>query len=164
MKQQFLLIGLFITLFSACKKEGFNATTQATIDDDKIKAYIAANHIDVTKDAATGIYYKITNPGTGGSPNINDTVKITFTGILLNGTSFQSKSTSTDGILNFIKGFQIALPLMSLNTDSGKTCRMRLIVPSALAYGNNVQSGDTTIPSNSPLDFTIDLQGYYGPQ
>jgi FKBP-type peptidyl-prolyl cis-trans isomerase FkpA len=163
MKQHFLLFSFLIILFSACKKEGFNASTQATIDDDKIKAYIAANHIDVTKDPATGIYYNIVSAGTGASPNVNDTVKITYTGALLNGTVFQGKSTSTDAVLNFVKGFQVALPLMKLSVDSGKVSRMRLIIPSALAYGNTA-SADGSVPANAPLDFTIDLQGFYGPQ
>jgi FKBP-type peptidyl-prolyl cis-trans isomerase FkpA len=163
MKKHFLLFGLLITLFAACKKESFNATKQATIDDDKIKAYIAANHIDVTKDPATGIYYKITTPSTGPHPNINDTVKVTYSGTLLNGTVFQTKSTSTAAVLDFVKGWQIALPLMGA-TGGDPITRMRLIIPSALGYGDVEQDGDVTIPANSPLDFTIDLQGFYGPQ
>lgn len=156
-------MGVFVILFSACKKTSFNATTQATIDDNKIKAYIAANNIDVTKDPATGIYYKITTPNSGPHPNINDTVKVTYSGRLLNGTVFQETSTSTSAVVDFIKGWQIALPLMGATGDAPIT-RMRLIVPSALGYGNVEQDGNVTIPPNSPLDFTIDLQGFYGPQ
>jgi FKBP-type peptidyl-prolyl cis-trans isomerase len=163
MKKHFLLFGLLITLFSACKKDSFSTTKQATIDDDKIKAYIAANHIDVAKDEATGIYYKITTPNSGPHPNINDTVKVSYSGKLLNGTIFQATSTSTAPVLSFIKGWQVALPLMGSDGNSPVT-RMRLIIPSSLGYGNVEQDGVTTIPPNSPLDFTIDLQGFYGPQ
>jgi FKBP-type peptidyl-prolyl cis-trans isomerase FkpA len=161
MKKQFLLFGLLIILFSACKKTSFNDSKQATIDDDKIKAYIAANHIDVTKDPATGIYYKILIQGTGPKPTVADTVRITYVGTLLNGTVFQPKSTSTAGVAELIKGFQLALPLMSV--DSSSFTRIRLIVPSSLGYGSVAQGGDVPIAANSPLDFTIDLLGFFGP-
>jgi len=159
MKKQFLLFGLLIILFSACKKTSFNAPKQAQIDDDKIQAYIAANHIDVTKDPS-GIYYKILTPDAGPHPTLTDTVQVTYSGKLLNGTVFQATgSTSISAITDFIKGWQIALPLMG-SDGVAPYCRIRLIVPSALAYGTSAQ---TNIPANSVLDFTIDLIGFYGP-
>ncbi len=158
MKRQFLLFGLLIILFSACKKTSFNTPKQAQIDDDKIKAYIAANHIDVTKDPS-GIYYKIVTPDTGAHPTLADTAQVTYTGKLLNGTVFDTQSGYIIPLSSVVKGWQIGLPLMG---SDGKApyCRLRLIIPSALGYGAVAQ---TNIPANSVLDFTIDLIGFYGP-
>lgn len=163
MKKQFLLFGLLIILFSACKKTSFNDSKQAQIDDDKIKAYIAANHIDVTKDPSTGIYYKIVTPDTGAHPTLADTVQVTYTGRLLNGTVFDSENGTIMALSAVVKGWQLGIPLMG---SDGKApyCRLRLIIPSALGYGSVAQTGGTTtIPANSVLDFTIDLIGFYGP-
>ena len=163
MKRQFLLFGLLIILFSACKKTSFNAPKQAQIDDDKIKAYIAANHIDVTKDPSTGLYYKIETTNSGPHPTLLDTVQVTYTGKLLNGTVFDSENASIIGLSAVVKGWQVAIPLMGADGTT-PYCRIRLIIPSALGYGAVAQTGGTTpIPANSVLDFTIDLIGFYGP-
>lgn len=162
MKKHFLLFGLLIILFSACKKTSFNAVTQATIDDNKIKAYIAANHIDVTKDPTTGLYYKIITVNAGPHPTISDTIQVTYTGKLLNGTVFDSESSSVLPLSSLVKGWQLTLPLMGAN-GIAPFSRIRLIIPSSLGYGSVVNSGNVTIPANSPLDFTIDLIGFYGP-
>lgn len=160
MKKQFLLFGLLIILFSACKKTSFNDSKQAQIDDDKIKAYIAANHIDVTKDPSTGIYYKIETVNSGPHPTLNDTVKVTYTGQLLNGTVFDSQSGYLIPLSNVVKGWQIGVPLMGAD-GSQPFSRMRLIIPSALGYGAVATSGNVPIPANSVLDFKIDLLGFY---
>jgi FKBP-type peptidyl-prolyl cis-trans isomerase FkpA len=159
MKRQFLLFGLLIILFSACKKTSFNDSKQATIDDDKIKAYIAANHIDVTKDPS-GIYYKIETVNSGPHPTSSDTVQVTYTGKMLNGTVFDTENASIIALSNVVKGWQLAIPLMGAN-GATPYCRLRLIIPSALGYGSVEQTGNVTIPANSVLDFTIDLIGFY---
>jgi len=161
MKKQFLLFGLLIILFSACKKTSFNAPKQATIDDDKIKAYIAANHIDVTKDPSTGIYYKIETVNNSTlHPTLNDTVKVTYTGQLLNGTVFDTQNGYLISLSSVIKGWQIAIPLMTADGNQPFS-RIRLIIPSALGYGSVATSGNVVIPANSVLDFKIDLLGFY---
>jgi len=163
MKKQFLLFGLLICLFSACKKSGFSASDQATIDDNKIKAYIAANHINVTKDPSSGIYYQIITADTGQHPTVSDTVQVTYTGKLLNGNIFDSEVASNFPLTGVIKAWQIMLPLIAAkSTSGGPYSRIRFITPSALGYGDVDQSGGSVdIPANSVLDFTIDLIGFY---
>jgi FKBP-type peptidyl-prolyl cis-trans isomerase len=151
MKKQFLLFGLLILLFTACKKQSFNATKQSVIDDEKIQAYIAANHINVTK-APSGIYYEIIRADTGTHPLDTATVQVSYTGKLLNGTVFDTESADIIGLSGAIVGWQDGLPLIA---PGG---RIRLIIPSALGYGSSVSG---SIPANSVLDFTIDLLGYY---
>jgi FKBP-type peptidyl-prolyl cis-trans isomerase FkpA len=164
MKQHFLLFGFLILLFSACKKDSFDATLQAKIDDDKIQAYVKANHIEgLTKDAS-GMYYQIitvgpTAPGT--HPTATDTVQVTYTGKLLNGTVFDAESGGIVDLPDAIKGWQIGLPLIGADGVTKPYARIRLIIPSALGYANVEQDLTTTIPANSVLDFTIDLIGWY---
>jgi FKBP-type peptidyl-prolyl cis-trans isomerase FkpA len=168
MKKHFLLFGLLLILFSACKKGGFDATKQATIDDNKIKAYIAANHIDsLTKDPS-GIYYKFIKLDTGTArPSLSDTVQVSYTGKLLNGTIFDSAVGVTLPLTGVVQGWQIIVPYMTFNPTQAALqnyTRVRLIIPSSLGYGNVDQSGGSVdIPANSILDFTIDLIGFYGP-
>ena len=158
MKKHFLLFSLVIILFSACKKGGFDATKQATIDENKIKAYIAANHIDSLTRDPSGIYYRIITTNPGPHPTVSDTVQVSYTGKLLNGTIFDTQVASVFPLSSVVQGWQIILPLIGAN-GSSPYARVRFIIPSGLAYGNT--SGGT-IPANSVLDFQLDLIGFYG--
>ncbi len=159
MKKYLLLLSVVILGLSACKKVDFEAE-QATIDEAKIQAYIAANPDiagGLTKDAS-GMYYKIITPGAGGSPTASSTIKVSYTGKLLNGTTFETSSSSVLVLSGTIKGWQIGLlkingPSAAGATDGGK---IFMIIPSALAYG---ASGSGKIPANSVLTFTVDLTG-----
>lgn len=160
MKRILLLSGLLIVLFSACKKETFNATRQATIDDLKIQAYIKANNITgLTKDPS-GIYYSIITQVNGPHPTATDTIQAQYSGKLLNGTVFQDQTVGLVEMPDAIKGWQIALPLIGADGVTKPYSRLRLIVPSALAYGS-AGSSDGSVPANECLDFTIDLLGFY---
>src|SRR5471030_2145465 len=155
MKRIFLLSGLLIVLFSSCKKQTFNDTRQATIDDLKIQAYIKANNIDsLTKDPS-GLYYRIITQNPGAHPTITDTVQVSYVGKLLNGTAFDTETTPIIvDMPNVIKGWKIGLPMIGADHITGhKPARIRLIIPSSLGYGSVVQTGgSTTIPANSCLD------------
>lgn len=156
MKRYFLLLsGLIIILFSACRKE-LDTTTQASIDDAKIQAYIKANHLTMTKDTS-GIYYQIITANPGPHPTLTDTVKVTYTGELLNGTSFDSQSSTTFAINELVVGAQYGLTLVGANGQA-PYARIKLIIPSRLGYGNETFGN---IPANSPLVFTFDLLGAY---
>jgi FKBP-type peptidyl-prolyl cis-trans isomerase FkpA len=161
MKRNFLLFGLLIILFSACKKETFNATKQATIDDTKIQAYITANHLNVKKDAS-GIYYQIIQESAGTihpSTADSDTVQVTYTGKFINGTVFDTESVSLLPMASLVKGFQDGMQLCTAN-GSTPYARIFMIIPSGLGYGSVAQTGGTVpIPANTILTFTVDLIG-----
>jgi FKBP-type peptidyl-prolyl cis-trans isomerase FkpA len=153
MKKLFLLFGLSILLFSACTKTSYNPTKQAAIDDARIQAYVAANNITgLTKDPS-GVYYKfiIKNDSTA-HPTDSSTVQVTYTGKLLNGTTFDTESVTLLALTDVVKGWQIAVPYMTEKE------RMLLIIPSGLGYGT---TGSSSVPANSVLVFTIDLIGFY---
>lgn len=156
MKRYFLLLsGLVIILLSACRKD-LDTNTQAAIDDAKIQAYIQANHLTMTKDTS-GIYYQIVTSNPGSHPTLTDTVQVTYTGELLNGTSFDSQNVATFAVNELVRGAQDALLLVGAN-GKAPYARIKFIVPSRLGYGN-VTFGN--IPPNSPLVFTFDLIGFH---
>ncbi|WP_158989521.1 FKBP-type peptidyl-prolyl cis-trans isomerase [Mucilaginibacter sp. L196] len=161
MKRILLLSGLLIILFSACKKQTFNDTRQATIDELKIQAYIKANNIDsLTKDPS-GLYYRIVTQNPGAHPTVTDTVQVSYVGKLLNGTVFDTETATVLGMPGLIKGWQIGIPMLGAD-HINKAARIRLIIPSALAYADSGSTaGAVTIPPNAVLDFTIDLIGFY---
>ena len=148
-KKIFLALFLVVGAFSSCKRDSYDPDKQLVIDDSLIKEFIAKNSIVAVKHSS-GIYYQVINPGSGAAISVANTVSVTYEGRLLSGSVFD-KSTSA---INFpltrvIMGWQIGIPLVK---TGGK---IRLIIPSVLAYGN--ESPGAGIPKNSVLDFTVDL-------
>lgn len=156
MKKYLLVFAVFTILFSACKKSTTTATVdpavQAKIDDDKIQAYIKANNINAVKDAS-GLYYQIITPGSGTNPTVNSTVRVAYTGKLLDGTQFDTSANYSQALSNLIKGWQIGIPFIKTGG------RIILLIPSALGYGTSAAG---SIPANSVLYFTIDLYSFQG--
>ena len=154
MKRIVLFFSLCIFLFSytGCVK-GSKACVNQTAQSEQaaILAYAAANGIAASAHPS-GLYYQVTNPGSGAIPFPTSKVYVTYTGKLTSsGTVFdsQTNSTLTGWVLNtLIPGWQIGLPLL----QKGGT--IKLIIPSELAYGCR---GIGTIPANAILYFEITL-------
>ena len=64
-----------MTNLLSCKQK--NSVNQPAIDEQIITQYIADNKLDA-KATGTGLYYVITNAGTGSQPNINSNVTKIF--------------------------------------------------------------------------------------
>lgn len=145
-----ILLGLFLIVgvLSSCKKQ-VSAEEQARIDDAIIVDFIAKNNIPAVKHPS-GLYYQIITQGSGAKVTAASSVGVNYEGKLLTGTTFD-KSTSVVSfpLTRVIQGWTIGVPLINVG---GK---IRLIVPSALAYGSTSPGG--SIPENSVLDFTIEL-------
>ena len=121
---------------------------QAIYDQQVIKNYMTANSLTGYTETASGLWYKITTPGTGTDPiTYNSTVSLTYNGLLMDGISFGS-FTTTGGvpfnIPDVVSGFQEGLELVT----SGAS--ISFIMPSALGYGTG---GSTGIPPNSCLRY-----------
>ncbi len=144
-----LMAGLVI--FSSCKKDDDTAAKQAEIDEQIIMDYLAANNIDAQRDAS-GLYYLITDEGTGDQPTINSTIELYYKGYFTDGSIFDqsTQGPTTNPLRNFITGWQIGIPFIK---EGGSAT---LFIPSALAYGT---TGKGSIPSNTVLIFDIDLIG-----
>lgn len=144
-----LVLFLFVSAFSACKKENYDAEAQLAVDDALIKEFISKNSIVAVKHSS-GLYYQIITPGTGSvNYNGNTQVNVNYEGKLLNGSVFdKSISPVTFSLGRLITGWQIGIPLIQ------KGGKIRLLIPSTLAYMDQAKVG---IPANSVLDFTIEL-------
>ncbi len=135
-------------MVGSCKK--FDPEKQANLDDAAILKFISEKGISAQKHPS-GVYYQVLSPGTGNiSYTTNTTVTTKYTGRLLDGTVFDGTTTQPISFKlgQVIAGWQIGIPLIQ------KGGRIRLLIPSGLAYGEESQG---PIPGNSVLDFDIEL-------
>ena len=106
----------------------------------------------ITTDS--GLKYVVTAEGAGETPKVGDTVKVHYTGKLLDGTKFDS-SVDRGAPIDFpvgqgrvIKGWDEAL----LSMKKGE--KRVLIIPANLGYG---PSGRGPIPANATMVFDVEL-------
>jgi FKBP-type peptidyl-prolyl cis-trans isomerase len=109
-------------------------------------AFAKSNSINYTTDE-TGILYEIITPGSSSRPTINNTITVTYTGLLMNGKQFDA-GTITYPLNRLIPGWAIAVPKIGVGGE------IKVLIPSSLAYG---PTGSGSIPGNSPLYFNIKL-------
>jgi len=119
-----------------------------------IDKYIAEKGLTV-QTSSTGLKYIISNPGTGAAAEAGKTVKVHYTGKLLDGTKFDSSLDRNDPI-EFVLGKGMVIPGwdegIALLKEGGKAF---LIIPSNLAYGARGAGG--VIPPFAPLTFEVEL-------
>ena len=100
----------------------------------------------------SGLVYQSLREGTGATPGATDKVKVNYRGTLIDGTEFDSsyaRNAPAELALNqVIKGWTEGLQRMKVG---GKA---RLVVPAALAYGDN---GQGPIPPGATLVFEVEL-------
>lgn len=146
----FLLIVTFLFMITSCnKEEEVSQDEQLKIDITKIESYLETNNLEA-QHTESGIYYIITDAGTGGHPDIENTVTVQYKGTLLNGTEFDA-NTASFPLGGVIKGWQEGIPLFKTKG------RGKLIIPSTLGYG---AGGSGSIPPNAVLIFDIYLISY----
>jgi len=130
------------------------AAAQIAKEGTAISDYISKNNLKA-EQTESGLYYIIDKPGTGGFPEAGKKVKVHYTGTLLDGSKFDSSVDRGQpfefplGQGRVIKGWDEGIPKFQKG-GSGK-----LIIPSALGYGNRSQG--QKIPANSTLVFEIEL-------
>lgn len=146
--KRFLLFAVLLSIwFTGCIKKDQGCTTVKPQDEEnQILAYASANGITATRHTS-GLYYQIIDAGSGASPTINSKVTVEYVGKLLNGNIFDQSSSYSQMLHQLIEGWQIGIPLIK------KGGRIKLIIPSSLAYGCN--GSGTAIPANSVLYFDI---------
>jgi peptidylprolyl isomerase len=105
----------------------------------------------------SGIYYIIQQQGTGDKPASGKTVRVHYTGKLLNGTVFDD-STLRGQPLEFPVGAGRVIQGWDETVLDMRVGEKRLVViPPELAYGDRAVGG--VIPANSFLVFTMELVG-----
>jgi hypothetical protein len=110
---------------------------------------------DTPTRTASGLQYIDLATGTGATPQTGQTVTVQYTGVLLDGTKFDS---SRDRNSPF--SFQIGQGEVIQGWDEGISTmrvggRRQLIIPAALAYGS--RGAGSTIPPNAALIFDVEL-------
>jgi len=102
---------------------------------------------------ATGLQYEILLEGKGPKPQKSATVRVHYTGSLLNGQVFDSSVKRGEpaefGLTQVIPGWTEGLQLMA------EGAKFRFFIPSDLAYGEHGAPG--AIPPNAALIFEVEL-------
>jgi FKBP-type peptidyl-prolyl cis-trans isomerase len=99
----------------------------------------------------SGLAFEILKPGAGDFPKATDTVKVFYTGTLVNGTKFDSNvgGEPVEFALNrVIPGWSEGIQKIN------KGGKIKLYVPAQLGYG---EEGNQGIPPNSALIFEVEL-------
>lgn len=128
-----------------------DSLAQAKKDMEEIAMAVKTGKIDTT-GSIESVYYYILQQGTGDFVSVTDTVTVHYKGSLLtDGSIFdQTKDNpATFPLRRLIRGWQLSLPKCRVG---GK---VRIIIPSAQAYGIRTRSKD--IPPNKVLVFDIEV-------
>ena len=117
------------------------------------EAFLAANgKKEGVKTTASGLQYKVLKSGTGKIPKKDDTVKVHYTGTLIDGTKFDSSVDRGEPaefpVGRVIPGWTEALQMMKEGD------KWQLAIPAKIAYGEASQG---PIPPNSTLLFDVEL-------
>ncbi len=151
MKKILIVFSVTLTLFAGdgCIKDAACKDKTVQSEQGEIVNYAATQGINATGHSS-GLYYQVINPGSGPTPGPGSTITIKYIGKLLNGATFDDKTTTPVSytLSSMIQGFQVGLPLI----QKGGT--IKLIVPSSMGYGCN---GFGAVFSNSILYFEVEL-------
>lgn len=108
---------------------------------------------DGVKSTESGLQYSILKEGDGKIPATTDTVRVHYTGQLIDGTVFDSSvergQPAEFPVNGVIRGWVEALQLMPVGS------KWRLYIPQELAYGS--QGAGASIPPFSTLIFDVEL-------
>ena len=130
------------------------AAAAATTEKKKSEDFLA----QAAKEAGavktdTGMVYKTLKPGTGDSPKPTDTVKVHYTGTLIDGTVFDSSVQRGQPAEFPLSG---VIPCWTQGVQKMKVGeKAKLICPSDLAYGD--QGRPPRIPGGATLVFEVEL-------
>ena len=117
--------------------------------------FLAVNKTkDGVKTTPSGLQYRIIKEGNGARPKTTDTVKVHYSGRLIDGTEFDSSYKRNEPVEfkldSVIKGWTEGVQLMTVGSI------YELVIPSDLGYG---PMGNQAIPGNSVLIFEVALLG-----
>jgi FKBP-type peptidyl-prolyl cis-trans isomerase len=143
------------------------STEQQVLNQASIKAYIQENSLAVER-TESGLMYVIKEKGAGSLPEVGQTVKVNYTGMLLNGKVFDTsieEDAKEANIFNEQRTYDpIAFPLgqgrVIRGWDEGIALlpigsKAQLIIPSDLGYGP--RGSGAAIPPNAVLVFNVEL-------
>lgn len=118
------------------------------------QAFLAQNASNPNvQTTASGLQYEIIEPGNGNKPTAENTVRVHYTGTLIDGTKFDSSldrgQPAEFPLGGVIAGWTEGLQLV------GEGGKLKLYIPANLGYGP--QGSPPNIPGNSALVFDVEL-------
>ncbi|MGN6419788.1 MAG: FKBP-type peptidyl-prolyl cis-trans isomerase [Pseudobacter sp.] len=132
MRKTALICCTILLIFSHCfKKENDCAPRNIVAPASEVKAvkdYLGSASV-VATEHSSGLFYQVLSEGMGIAPQICSSIRVRFSGKLVNGTEFES---SQDVVLNLklmLESWRLALPMIK---PGG---RIRFYVPPTLGYG-----------------------------
>ena len=150
-----LALAATVVLAPACSKDEPKDYTQ--IDAGLLTQYVADNHLTAAKKQPSGlVFVPISTDSSAVRATAGRTVKVLYSGQLLNGTVFDASAQHGNTPFSFvlgqgqvIAGWDVGIALMH------KGDRATLLIPSGLGYGSDGYG--SSIPPNSPLRFDVQL-------
>ncbi|MDO4430639.1 MAG: FKBP-type peptidyl-prolyl cis-trans isomerase [Lonepinella koalarum] len=130
------------------------AQAQFKAIEEEGRAFLVENaKKDSVKVTETGLQYEVLTEGNGAKPTRQDSVRVHYTGKLIDGTTFDSsivRGTPAEfPVSGVIAGWTEALQLMPVGS------KWRLTIPHNLAYGE--RGAGASIPPFSVLVFEVEL-------
>jgi FKBP-type peptidyl-prolyl cis-trans isomerase FkpA len=148
------------------QKAEAEAQKQFVLDNKLIQEYLQKNKLKSTV-TASGLQYVIQKLGTGPKPEVGDTVKVNYTGMLLDGKIFDTShelkakeaKTYNSGRKYEPLAFPVGVGAVIPGWDEGLTLlpkgsKALLVIPSKLGYGTQDMG---VIPANSIMIFEVEL-------
>ena len=144
-----LVLSSIVFFMVGCVKDKACVPKTVASEQATMQSFATTNNMTVQTHPSR-MLYQIVNAGNGATANLASRVSVRYTGKLMNGTIFDSRtSTPAEFILGqVISGWQLGVPLI----QKGGT--IRLIIPSSLAYGCTATG---PIPADAVLYFEIEL-------
>jgi FKBP-type peptidyl-prolyl cis-trans isomerase FklB len=143
------------------KREALKAEQKAVLDKELYKDHIAANQAFLEENkkkpgvitTPSGLQYEVIKMGTGPKPTAESTVRVHYTGTLIDGTEFDSSVKRGQPVefpvIGVIPGWTEALQLMPVGS------KFKLYIPENLGYG--AQGAGDVIKPYSTLIFEVEL-------
>jgi len=149
-----VLLAITSMILSCEKQEIYSPYAQLEEDVQKIDKYLDENNI-TARQSQSGLRYVIQDEGLGDVPQRGNTLKVHYTGTLLDGTKFDSSYDRGEaleyihGVGKVIQGWDEGMAYV------GERGKITLYVPSVLAYGR--QGAGDLIGPNENLIFEVEL-------
>jgi len=143
--------------FSQTKKRPVRRNTKTTVKKITTKKTIVPVVKSSAVTTASGLTYIITQRGAGAQLKAGDTAVVNYTGLLTNGTKFDSSLDRGEpfpfllGAGKVIKGWDEAIQKMRVGD------RATLIIPPSLGYG--ARGAGSVIPPDATLIFIVEVVG-----
>ena len=141
MRKALRITGLLLMtafLVWGCKEDEDTGPSQAEKDHQAILEYVESHNIE-GEFTEGGVFYHIIEPGNSNHPTYGSIVTVSYKGYYLDGTFLDEGSFYTQKLYNLIEGWKQGLPLI------GEGGKIKLIIPSHLAYNNGILIFDITL-------------------